>query len=109
MLNRQMGDPIGHLSVARSAAAAARDRVMDLQTQLESAREVLARAEGNMADWSRSVDEVLMSPRAVTPDLLAGAKRAAAEVKVDAMLARAVRYPKHCTGPDCPVCTAARR
>jgi chromosome segregation ATPase len=108
MLNYQMGDPIGHLSRATSAVSAARDRVRDLQGQLESAQEVLSRAESNMAERGREVDQVQMARRAATPDLLAEAKRAAAAVKVDAMLERAVRYPKEHTGDGCEVCAAAR-
>jgi hypothetical protein len=111
-LNRARGDPLGNLSRATSAVSAARDRVADLEAQLESARAVLSRAQSNMAEWGRAADEVLMSPRVITEDLAAGAKRALAEAKVERMLSRAAaesaRYPKECSGPGCEVCSAGR-
>jgi hypothetical protein len=58
LANAMAGNPLAELSRAQSATAAARDVVRDLEARLSEAREVLSRAEGNMAAWSGQVEEL---------------------------------------------------
>ena len=79
LANAMAGDPLAELSRAQSATAAARDVVRDLEARLGEAREVLYRAEGNLAAWGGQVDEVMtqVARRSSAPhDLLAPAKAA---------------------------------
>jgi hypothetical protein len=79
LLNAMNGDPMGELSRAQSATAAARDVVRDLEGKLSEAREVLTRAEGNLSMWGGQVDEVMtqVARRSEAEvDLLAPARRA---------------------------------
>jgi hypothetical protein len=108
LANYQRGDPLGQLTRAQAAAGQARDEVRDLESRLADARETLSRAQSAVQEWGTTADELLFARRSVTPDLLAEAKRAAAEVRVEEMLSRAVRYPKECSGPGCSVCSAHR-
>jgi hypothetical protein len=108
LANYAAGDPLGQASRARAAEASARDEVRDLERRLGDAREVLSRAQSAAVEWGASADEILYARRSITPDLAAEAKRVAAEVRVEEMLFRAVRYPKECSGPGCSVCSAHR-
>jgi len=79
LANAMAGNPLAELSRAQNATAAARDTVRDLEARLTEAREVLSRAEGNMAVWGGQVDEVMtqVSPRSKAEvDILAPAKAA---------------------------------
>jgi hypothetical protein len=79
MLNRMQGDPIGNVSRAATAVSEARDRVNDLESQLETARGRLTRASESLAHWSGAADEVVATARrsAVTDDPMEQAQRRA--------------------------------
>src|ERR1019366_4676979 len=95
MLNAMNGDPLGHLARAQAQAAACRDEVQSLQDQLSTARQRLERAAEAMVGYGAQADSVLSrsAQQAGTPDMLGEAKRAAAEYRVEQMLARAAATP----------------
>lgn len=78
MANRAAGDPIGMVSRCQAELAEERDRVRDLETQLETARGRLSRAAANLDHWAAEVDAVhaAVARRSDTGDLLAPAKAA---------------------------------
>jgi hypothetical protein len=81
MANRAAGDPIGMVSRCQAQLAEERDRVRDLESQLETARGRLSRAAANLDHWSAEVDAIhtAVARRSDTDDLLAPAKAAHAE------------------------------
>jgi hypothetical protein len=89
MLNRMAGDPLGNISRCQAAVSEARDRVTDLENQLEEARGRLSRAAESLAHWSGAAEEVHRASiqRSDPGDLLAPAKQALAEERVERMLA----------------------
>ena len=79
LANAMAGNPLAELSRAQTAAAAARDVVRDLEERLGEAREVLSRAEGNMAAWGSQVEELqanVARRSSAEVDLLAPARKA---------------------------------
>jgi hypothetical protein len=95
MLNRMAGDPLGNVSRCQAAVAEARDRVNDLESQLETERGRLHRAAEQLVHWSEAADEVHRSSiqRSDSADLLAPAKQALAEQRVERMLAEVRARP----------------
>jgi hypothetical protein len=89
MLNAANGNPLAELSRAQQVAAAARDEVADLEARLAVARERFRSAAESVVDFGSAADEVLNASarRSSTPDLLAPAKQALAEQRVERMLA----------------------
>jgi hypothetical protein len=69
--------------------------VADLETQLQAARARLHQAAESLVDWSAQADEVLSvsAQRSRAPDVLADAKRALADARVDARLAALSQAP----------------
>ncbi len=91
--NRQGGDVLGGLQLARAAFEAADDRCRDLTAQLEKATVKRDRALSSIQDLSRRMDEMTAAvSRSAPVDMLALAKEALREAqakrRVDAMLAR---------------------
>jgi hypothetical protein len=79
LANQAAGNPLAELSRAQTAVGMARDAVRDLEAQLREAREVLSRAEGNVAVWSGQVEELqadVARRSSVEGDLLSPAKQA---------------------------------
>ena len=77
--NRASGDPVGMVSRCQAQLAEERDRVRDLEAQLESARGRLSRAAANLDHWSAEVDAIhtaVARRSSAEGDLLAGAKAA---------------------------------
>ena len=73
--NRQMGDPLGNVTRAQMAVAAAREQVTELEGQLEQARGVLHRAAEEYVGWSEQAEMVTATVSRSGPhDLLGGAK-----------------------------------
>jgi hypothetical protein len=105
MLNRMQGDPIGNVSRCQAAVSEARDRVMDLQAQLETAQGRLSRAAEQLAHWSGAADEVMATARrsAVSDDPLEQAQRRAhaafAEITRTKVAARAAGTPRRAPRP----------
>jgi hypothetical protein len=77
MLNRMAGDPVGNVSRCQAAVSEARDRVADLENQLETARGRLGRVTDQLAHWSGAVDEVMATARRSSDDPLEQAQRRA--------------------------------
>jgi len=95
LLNRQAGDPLGQVNRCQLAVSAARDEVNDLRSRLADAEERLARAAGALVDFETEADQVLAASarRSQTPDMLAEAKRVAAELRVEQLLAARSQAP----------------
>jgi hypothetical protein len=105
MLNRMQGDPIGNVSRAATAVSEARDRVNDLESQLETARGRLTRASESLAHWSGAADGVIATARrsAATDDPMEQAQRRAhaafTEITRTKMAARSARAPRRAARP----------
>jgi hypothetical protein len=80
MLNARAGNPLGQVSRYQAVVAECRDRVTDLENQLETERSRLRRATETLAHWSEAAEEVTATARRSAPaDLLTPAKQAHAE------------------------------
>jgi hypothetical protein len=96
MLNRMSGDPLGNVSRCQAAVSELRGQVLELEDQLQAARGRLDRASENLAHWSGQADEIhtAVARRSSQPDdLLAPAKQALAEARVERMLAAVQARP----------------
>jgi len=95
MLNRMAGNPAGEVSRCQAIVAECRERVAELEGQLETARGRLSRAGESLAHWSQTADEVHRASiqRSDPADLLAPAKQALAEQRVERMLAEVQARP----------------
>jgi ABC-type transporter Mla subunit MlaD len=95
LVNRQFGDPLGHVTRAQHAVAEARAKVRDLEDQLEQARGVLHRAAESYVDWSGQAEQVTATvSRSDTHDLLAPAREALTDAQVRRMAAVRSRAPQ---------------
>jgi hypothetical protein len=96
MLNYRAGDPLGQLTRAEASAGAIRDEVRDLEGRLEETRGRLHRAAEQVVDYRAAADEIMAASvrRSSAPDLLAPAKKALAEERVERMLAERSARPR---------------
>jgi hypothetical protein len=96
MLNHQAGDPLGQLTRAEASAGAIRDEVRDLEGRLDEARGRLHRAAEQVVDYRAAADQIMVASvrRSSAPDLLAPAKKALADKRVERMLAERSARPR---------------